>query len=171
MPVSRLQIGCCILALFMFSALVVSQDSGDSAPFIAPQEEPSLPVPPSSNPLSSLISWVVALLLVIAVIYVLAFFFKKGLMRVRQPLGPQGSFRLIGHLTLSPKLMLYLVEVADRVLVMAVTDDSATTLSEITDPEVVDRLGQEATIYEPQTPDFISYFKQAADRLKQTKRA
>ena len=92
-------------------------------------------------------------------------------MRVRQPLGPQGSFRLIGHLTLSPKLMLYLVEVADRVLVMAVTDDSATTLSEITDPEVVDRLGQEATIYEPQTPDFISYFKQAADRLKQTKRA
>lgn len=170
MPVSRL-IVCCFLALLISSALVVSQESDGSEPFISAQEEANLSNPPSRNPLASLVSWVLALLLVIGVIYVLAFFVRKGMLRIRQPLGPQGSFRLIGHLTLSPKLMLYLVEVADRVLVLAVTDDSATTLSEITDPEVVDKLGKEATIYEPQTPDFIAYFKQATSRLKQTKRA
>jgi len=168
---------CCCLLLFLFSPIlkVTSQESEDDQspkPFIEAQPESSPRVAaPARNPFSALISWVLALVLVIAVIYILAFFVRKGLIRTQQPLGPQGSFRIIGHLTLSPKLMLYLVEVADRILVMAITDNSATTLSEITEPEVVNKLRNEASIYEPRTPNFVEYFKQAADRLKRIERA
>jgi len=167
---------CCCLLIILFSPIseVTSQESeGDQSPkpFIDAQPESSPRIAPTGNPFSALVSWVLALILVIVVIYVLAFFVRKGLIRTQQPLGPQGSFRIIGHLTLSPKLMLYLVEVADRILVMAITDDSATTLSEITEPEVVNKLRNEASIYEPQTPNFVEYFKQAADRLKRIERA
>ena len=167
---------CCCLLIFLFSPVseVTSQDSEDDQspkPFIEAQPESSPRIAPTGNPFTALISWVLALILVIAVIYILAFFVRKGLIRTQQPLGPQGSFRIIGHLTLSPKLMLYLVEVADRILVMAITDDSATTLSEITEPEVVNKLRNEASIYEPQTPNFVEYFKQAAGRLKKIERA
>ena len=167
---------CCCLLIFLFSPVseVTSQDSEDDQspkPFIEAQPESSPRIAPTENPFSALISWVLALILVIAVIYILAFFVKKGLIRTQQPLGPQGSFRIIGHLTLSPKLMLYLVEVADRILVMAITDDSATTLSEITEPDMVNKLRNEASIYEPQTPNFVEYFRQAADRLKRIERA
>ena len=167
---------CCCLLILLFSPIleVTSQESeGDQPPrpFIEAQPESSPRTAPTGNPFSALVSWVLALILVIVVIYILAFFVRKGLIRTQQPLGPQGSFRIIGHLTLSPKLMLYLVEVADRILVMAITDDSATTLSEITDPEVVNKLRNEASIYEPRTPSFVEYFKQAADRLKRIERA
>ena len=167
---------CCCLLIFLFSPVseITSQDPEDDQspkPFIEAQPESSPRIAPTGNPFTALISWVLALILVIAVIYILAFFVRKGLIRTQQPLGPQGSFRIIGHLTLSPKLMLYLVEVADRILVMAITDDSATTLSEITEPEVVNKLRNEASIYEPQTPNFVEYFRQAADRLKRIERA
>lgn len=47
------------------------------------------------------------------------------------------QFRVIGQLALQPKKQVYLLLVADRLLVVGVADQGMTTLAEISDPEVV----------------------------------
>ena len=72
----------------------------------------------------------------IVVVYLLGSLLKRNMFRSQSVLGAQGSFRIIGHLSLNPKQILYLVEVADRVLVISATETSISTLSEITDAEM-----------------------------------
>ena len=87
-------------------------------------------------------------------------------------LGPQARKRLGNRLSgrmdvldttvLAPNRTLYLVEVADRVLVLGATGTSLSTLSEIREPEAIDLLKKRADGDEPdeaEAPSFAAQFK------------
>jgi flagellar biogenesis protein FliO len=65
------------------------------------------------------------------------------------------------HLRARPNRTLYLVEVADRVLVLGATGTSLTTLSEIREPEAIDLLKKRADgeAEEAEAPSFAAQFK------------
>jgi flagellar biosynthetic protein FliO len=86
-------------------------------------------------------------------------------------LGPQARRRLNARLTgrmdvldttqLAPNRTLYLVEVADRVLVLGATGTSLNTLAEIREPEAIDLLKKpaQADVGQPEAPNFAAHFK------------
>jgi flagellar biosynthetic protein FliO len=84
---------------------------------------------------------VVKLGLVVGLIYVTVWLLRAYVGRARP--GAAGSSARIDVLeatALAPGRSLYLVEVADRVLVVGATAGSLATLAEITDPEAIGRL-------------------------------
>lgn len=84
---------------------------------------------------------VVKLGLVVGLIYVTVWLLRAYVGRARP--GAAGSSARIDVLeaaALAPGRSLYLVEVADRVLVVGATSGSLATLAEITDPEAIARL-------------------------------
>ena len=99
------------------------------------------------------------LILSLVIVYLLGTLLKRNMFRAQCVLGAQGSFRVIGHLYLNPKQVLYLVEVADRVLVISATENSISTLSEITDAEIVESLRTEFSAHDFQGTNFIQYLK------------
>ena len=100
----------------------------------------------------------------IVVVYLLGSLLKRNMFRSQSVLGAQGSFRIIGHLSLNPKQILYLVEVADRVLVISATETSISTLSEITDAEIVKSLRTEFSAHDFQGTNFIQYLKRTVGK-------
>ena len=72
---------------------------------------------------------VLSLILVVVLVYVGTFVFKRF---VHRPRREGGAFvRIIGSTMLGPKKSIYLVEVEDRVLVLGVTDASISFLTEL----------------------------------------
>lgn len=63
------------------------------------------------------------------------------------------QFRVIGQLSLQPKKQVYLLLVADRLLVVGAGDQAMTTLAEITDPETIAAL-IETRVSAPSLPLF-----------------
>ncbi len=55
------------------------------------------------------------------------------------------QFRIIGQIALQPKKQVYLLLVADRLLVVGAADQGMTTLAEITDPEAIAALVEART--------------------------
>ena len=134
-------------------------------------KEPFLPRRPTDSPpsenntpvrlftFSRIFAIVFVLIFSIAVIYLLGFLLKRNMFRSQSSLSAQGSFRVIGHLYLNPKQILYLIEVADRVLVISATENSISTLSEITDAEIVKSLRTGFVAHDFQGTNFIQYLK------------
>lgn len=56
-----------------------------------------------------------------------------------------GQFRVIGQIALQPRKQVYLLMVADRILVVGAAEQGMTTLAEITDPEVIAALVEART--------------------------
>jgi flagellar biogenesis protein FliO len=63
------------------------------------------------------------------------------------------QFRVIGQLALQPKKQVYLLLVADRLLVVGAADQAMTTLAEITDPDTIAAL-VESRVAAPSLPLF-----------------
>jgi flagellar biosynthetic protein FliO len=115
---------------------------------------------------------VVKLGLVIGLIYLTMWALRTYVM------GPQARRRISSRLngkidvldttTLAPNRTLYLVEVADRVLVLGATGTNLNTLAEIREPEAIDLLkkGAEADSEGENAPaSFADQFRSLTDRL------
>lgn len=72
---------------------------------------------------------VLSLVLVVVLVYVGTFVFKRFVHRQRR--GGGAFVRIVGSTMLGPKKSIYLVEVEDRVLVLGVTDASISFLTEL----------------------------------------
>lgn len=72
------------------------------------------------------------------------------------------QFRVIGQLALQPKKQVYLLLVADRLLIVGAADQSMTTLAEITDPDTIAAL-VEQRISAPALPLFRKRTNGATD--------
>ncbi|MBB15217.1 hypothetical protein CMK22_08085 [Candidatus Poribacteria bacterium] len=107
---------------------------------------------------------VFVLIFSLVIVYLLGTLLKRNMFRAQSVLGAQGSFRVLGHLYLNPKQVLYLVEVADRVLVVSATENSINTLSEITDAEIVKSLRTEFSAHDFQRANFIQYLKRTVGK-------
>ena len=112
---------------------------------------------------------VVKLGLVIGLIYLTMWALRTYVLgpQARKRLGNrlQGRMDVLDTTVLAPNRTLYLVEVADRVLVLGATGTSLSTLSEIREPEAIDLLkkGSEARTEgeaeETEAPSFAAQFK------------
>jgi flagellar protein FliO/FliZ len=103
-------------------------------------EEAAAPTMASGDLSGAIVKTLAALALVLAVLmglYVLARRFMPG---QGAGLAGGGGLRILGRLMLGPKKGLALVEVADRVLVLGLSEQSINLLATIDDPEQVRRL-------------------------------
>jgi len=142
----------------------LNQGSEERQPIVPKYEEPGISQG-SGITLWNLLRWIISLAAVIGLIYVVMYLLKKGWIQNRRPAGTQGTFNILGHMSIGPKRMLYLVEVANRVLVLGVTEAGINTLSEITDKETVLALKKEALMYETDSR-FVQYLKRAASKTR-----
>jgi flagellar protein FliO/FliZ len=111
---------------------------------------------------------VVKLGLVIGLIYLTMWALKRFV------LGPQArtsTARLVGRLEvldtthLAPNRTVYLVEVADRVLVLGATQSTLSTLAEIKEPGAIDLLKARPADDEPAPPSFADQFQKLTASL------
>lgn len=88
----------------------------------------------------STIAYVLSLLAVFAVIFFMAYVATKFLGgRFNARISGHGG-RVLENLPLGPNRSVCIIEMADRVFLLGVTDQSITLLSEIMDPEEIERL-------------------------------
>ena len=88
----------------------------------------------------STIAYILSLLAVFAIVFLMAYIATKFLGgRFNARISGQGG-RVLENLPLGPNRSVCIVEMADRVFLLGVTDQSITLLSEITDPEEIERL-------------------------------
>ena len=87
---------------------------------------------------------VVKLGLVIGLIYVVMWLLRTYLGGKRPLIRSTGRLDVLEASALAPGRSLYLVEVADRVLVLGATSGSLSTLAEITDPGAIEMLKKRA---------------------------
>jgi flagellar protein FliO/FliZ len=88
------------------------------------------------------------LALVLALIFALAWLAKRFL-RGRNILGGSGTVKILDRTPISPKQSLILVKVGERLILVGVSQEGMTALSEIDDPEQVAMLMGEAASYQP----------------------
>ncbi|MDY4696596.1 FliO/MopB family protein [Selenomonas montiformis] len=110
---------------------------------------------PSSISWWSTIAYLVSLFAIFAFVVGLAYFAARflGGHFARQKMGYGGA--ILSHLPLGPNRSVCAVEMAGRVFLLGVTEHSITLLSEITDPEEIDRLRREGRSGPP-VPEMFS---------------
>ena len=88
----------------------------------------------------STIAYVLSLLAVFAIVFLMAYIATKFLGgRFNARISGHGG-RVLENLPLGPNRSVCIVDMADRVFLLGVTDQSITLLSEILDPEEIERL-------------------------------
>lgn len=110
---------------------------------------------------------VIKLGLVIGLIYLTMWVLRTylgGAGRMRGAALPSGRLTVLDQSVLAPGRTLYLVEVADRVLVLGATGTSLSTLSEISDPTAIDLLKKRESEPEPPSP-FAEQLRQISEGL------
>lgn len=128
---------------------------GDSAPsggYLAGYEEAD----PRPAPISgvSTLAYLLSLFAVFAFVMALAYFATRLIGR-RFNQQRLGNAQLLSHLPLGPKQFVCVVELADRVLVLGVTEQTVNLLAEISDPEEVEQLHRQGML-QPSGQDLFS---------------
>ncbi|MFA6849739.1 MAG: flagellar biosynthetic protein FliO [Selenomonadaceae bacterium] len=88
----------------------------------------------------STLAYVISLLLVFAFVLVLAYFASRFLSGRFAAITPQSEGRILEHLPLGPNRSVCVVELASRIFVLGVTEQSITLLKEIVDVNEIERL-------------------------------
>src|SRR5688500_9190935 len=112
--------------------------------------------------------FVVMLWLVIGLIYVVMWLLRTYLGGKRPLIRAAGRMDVLEATVLAPGRSLYLVEVANRVLVLGATSGSLTTLAEITDPAGIELLKKRAHDEEASPPPFAEQLEAITRRLPAT---
>lgn len=99
---------------------------------------------PSQMSWWSTLAYLVSLVAVFAFVVVMAYFASKFLSGRFQNQNTSAGGRLLEHLPLGPNKSVCVVEIADKLLMLGVTEHQITLLGEIEDPEEIDRLRRQA---------------------------
>jgi flagellar biogenesis protein FliO len=100
-----------------------------------------LPKPSFSGSMAPVISVVGSLLIVLAAFFLVATLLKKVSPKGNRPL-PKEAFEDLGRTFLTQKLQLHLLRLGNRLILVSVTPDGVSPITEVTDPdEVVSLLG------------------------------
>jgi len=97
--------------------------------------------------LSTTINLIISLLFVIGIIYLVMIALKVFYVRAAIPLKSEGIVKIIAKEYIDTKKTVYLIEVAERVLILGGTDDNISLLSEITDKDAIEKIKQGASEY------------------------
>jgi flagellar biosynthetic protein FliO len=98
--------------------------------------------------------------LVIGLIVVVLYLMKKFLYGGRAANIASGNMKLLGHLAIQPKKVIYLVKVVDKVFVVGVAENSMQMLGEINNPELLRHMDENVGKSVPAAPKkFSDYLK------------
>lgn len=125
---------------------------------------------PELNFLDSLKKMAVALLIVIALLCFAIWLFKRVTKGVPLFLD-QNVGRVIGRIYLSPKAILYIVKIADRILIVGANPTAINLITEIADPVIVKEMERTRLEGRPTRSPFASYMSQFHDRFSGPKQA
>lgn len=95
---------------------------------------------PTQSSWWSTLAYVLSLLLVFAFVLVLAYFASRFLSGRFTVATPQSEGRILEHLPLGPNRSVCVVELANRIFVLGVTEHSITLLKEVVDAAEIERL-------------------------------
>lgn len=150
-----------LVILAMMTSLILAADGGSSSEYLKYQE----PKAPGISWLSS-ISYIFSLLVTFGVVIALAYFSSRflGQKMGKMPLGVNTQ-QILFTVPLGANRALYAVEVANKVLVLGVTDQSIVLLQELHSPEELAALKSQAVSAE--TASFETVFQNHLASLKQ----
>jgi len=142
-----------ILILFVMADPALAADEAAKGGYLAGYEN-SDPRPTSISWWST-IAYLVSLFAIFVFVVGLAYFAARfiGGKFAQQKLGYGG--RILSHLPLGPNRSVCVIEMSGRVFMLGVTEHSITLLSEITDPDEIDRLHRENLAF-GKMPDMFS---------------
>ncbi|MBR1396459.1 MAG: flagellar biosynthetic protein FliO [Selenomonadaceae bacterium] len=95
----------------------------------------------------STIAYILSLLAVFAVVFFMAYFAAKFLGGRFNARIPGHGGRVLENLPLGANRSVCIIEMADRVFLLGVTDQSITLLTEVLDPEEIERLRNQANFF------------------------
>lgn len=168
----RYFIGAGIVLLFLFVlpslALAAADTAAGSGGYLAGYE--------NADPHPSQVSWwstlayLISLFAVFAFVVVMAYFASRFLSgRFRPVMNGQGG-RILEHLPLGPNRSVCVVELAERVFLLGVTEHSITLLREITDAEEIERIHRRMLGQKPQPLEAGLFTQQFGSLEKLAKR-
>lgn len=120
---------------------------------------------PSMDWLGLLAGMGIKLAFVIGLIYAAIWALRRYVYRGRSTLSDKRPVSILGSLNLSPNRTVYVLSVGRKVIVVGATQNQLSTLTEITDPEALEELHEQAVDL-PITDQFSSLFKTARDKLE-----
>ncbi len=122
------------MAVLLFDGAALAAEGGYLSGYVEPDPRPT------GVSLWSTLTYLLSLLAVFAVVLLLAYGAARFLgSHFTKAAGAVGG-HLLAHLPLGPNRSVCIVELAERVFVLGVTEHSITRLKEITDPEEIERL-------------------------------
>lgn len=131
---------CICLFLLLSSSLGLSAPEAESSSGYLSGYESADPRPTAISWWSTL-AYLLSLFAVFAFVAVMAYFASKFLSnRFSQTAAGGSGGRVLEQLALGPNRSVCVVELAERIFMLGVTEHSITLLREITDPEEIDRL-------------------------------
>jgi flagellar biosynthetic protein FliO len=141
------------------SASAEAEASRPSAPFLTEYKDPQPQAAP--NTLMTVVGLIVKLAVVIGLIYLtilgLRYFSNRG----RRAFLGSNAINVLEKTALAQNRELYLIDVADKVLLLGATANSITVLTEITDPEALEELRAKPQPALPSAEPFLTYLKSA----------
>lgn len=97
----------------------------------------------SQGILGSIVNFILSLLFVIGLIYIMMLALKFFYIKASIPLTRQGAIKILAREFIEPKKSLYLVEFGGKILLLGVTDDNISKITEITDNETINKIKED----------------------------
>lgn len=94
----------------------------------------------SQGILSSIINFLLSLLFVIGLIYVMMIALKYFYLKTSIPLTRQDAVKILAREYLDSKKSLYIVEFGEKILLLGVTENNISKITEITAPEEINKI-------------------------------
>jgi flagellar protein FliO/FliZ len=101
-----------------------------------------------------------SLVLIFVLIFGILFLFKKYIYKDYGIKGTPNNIKILTHLILQPKKVIYFIKVFDKILVLGVSDNNINMLTEITDSNEIEKFQE--SLYKPSSgkKDFFEYLKE-----------
>jgi flagellar protein FliO/FliZ len=131
------KVRCLALAglwLGLWAGLAAAQGGAVPADTVVPAAAPLLPGPSVG---SYLVKMAAALAFVIILIYLAVYAYKRFLAPQEMRAGGTRAVRLLGQVYLGPRKSLCLVEFPDRIVVLGMSQQGITPVTELKDPQVM----------------------------------
>ena len=137
--------------------------SGAAKPYLSDYQDPQ----PQAEPNSALtvLGLIVKLGVVIALIYVITLGLRYFGNRGRKVFLGSNSINILEKTPLAQNRELYLIDVADKVLLLGATANNISVLTEITDAEAIDALRNKPQPSLPSAEPFLAYLKNVGEKV------
>ena len=141
-----------------------STQNSSSSSFLPDYQDPQPAASP--NGFATILSLAVKLVIVLVLIYATMVGLRYFGNRTRRAVMGDSSINVLEKTPLAQNRELYLIDVADRVLLLGATSTSMTMLTEITDPAAVEELRNRQPAGLPAAEPFLNYLKKVGERAR-----